>query len=578
MPSSQNGHVYVWFANGSHMTKTISRSPSKVHAVFVSSNGDIYASSESSSSFFIDKFILNNNNSTLFAATTSICSGLFIDINDVLYCSMKSGHRVIKKTLDISSDVWTTVAGGLNIAGSNSTMLNGPRGIFVDVNLDLYVADCGNNRIQLFHLGVSSGITVAGSTSPNTTIPLSCPSAVILDADKYLFIVDTNNHRIVGSGPNGFRCLVGCSGSSGSPSEKLNIPSNIAFDSLGNIYVADRSNDRIQKFLISTNSCSEYKTTLARVITKNERKYVPFLVLSYNEPQFCPDAMWHPNASTFVSNDTVGLLPYGIFINGINTLYTVSRSKNQIFTWFQGANSSTPTRTISSDLNNSLSIFVTLLGDIYVDNGFSKNVVIKWTSDFMNSNTVMKVNGSCYGLFVDINDTIYCSLADHHQVLKLLTNNSINETKIAAGNGSSGSSLDLLNSPRGIFVTTNFELYIADCNNNRIQLFSVGQLNGTTVSENTTLNCPTGVLLDKDKYLFIVDSENHRILRSHVNGFHCIVGCLQKNGSSVDQLNNPQSMSFDSYGNIYVTDRNNNRIQKFKLIANFCSKFMNQNC
>ena len=46
-------------------------------------------------------------------------------------------------------------------------------GIFVDINLDLYVADYYNHRIQLFRLGELNGITVAGNTSLNTTITLS---------------------------------------------------------------------------------------------------------------------------------------------------------------------------------------------------------------------------------------------------------------------------------------------------------------------------------------------------------------------------------------------------------------------
>ncbi len=42
------------------------------------------------------------------------------------------------------------IVGGIGSAGSTSNTLNNPRGIFVDTTLNLYVADCGNNRIPKF--------------------------------------------------------------------------------------------------------------------------------------------------------------------------------------------------------------------------------------------------------------------------------------------------------------------------------------------------------------------------------------------------------------------------------------------
>ncbi|CAF4143130.1 unnamed protein product, partial [Adineta steineri] len=116
------------------------------------------------------------------------------------------------------------VAAGTGTGGSDSDQLRSPHGIFVDVNLDLYVADCGNDRIQLFQSGESNGITVAGSTSLNPTIILDCPNGIVLDAEKYLFIVDQKNHRVVGSSWNGFRCLVGCYGKG---SQSTNISSTL---------------------------------------------------------------------------------------------------------------------------------------------------------------------------------------------------------------------------------------------------------------------------------------------------------------------------------------------------------------
>ena len=139
-------------------------------------------------------------------------------------------------------------------------MLHNPRGIFVDINFDLYVADCSNNRVQLFQLGQSNALTVAGSTAPGT-ITLSCPIAIVLDADKYLFIVDAGYNRVVGSGPNGFRCVVGCSGG-GAAANQLNNPWSLSFDSYGNLYVADQGNSRIQKFIVLNKTLGKFNLFL----------------------------------------------------------------------------------------------------------------------------------------------------------------------------------------------------------------------------------------------------------------------------------------------------------------------------
>ncbi|CAF4207317.1 unnamed protein product, partial [Adineta steineri] len=160
---------------------------------------------------------------------------------------MYNHHQVVKRSLNDAVMTSNRVAAGIGIEGSASNQLAEPAGIFVDVNLDLYVADYANNRVQLFQPGESNGTTVAGSGSLNPTITLSNPSGIILDAEKYIFIVDRDNDRIVGSSLNGFRCLVGCYGT-GSQSNHLDGPFSFSFDHSGNMFVTDTVNHRIQKF------------------------------------------------------------------------------------------------------------------------------------------------------------------------------------------------------------------------------------------------------------------------------------------------------------------------------------------
>ncbi len=171
---------------------------------------------------------------------------------------MRAYDQVVKRSLNDPDITSIIVAAGTGYPGSAFNGLNLPLGIFVDLNFDLYVADCGNHRVQLFQSGESNGITVVGYGLPNSTIDINCPAEIVLDAEKNLFIVDENNHRIVGSSLNGFRCLVGCYGES-SQSNRLSSPNSFSFDRSGNMFVVDWENHRIQKFEYSKKSCGKSK-------------------------------------------------------------------------------------------------------------------------------------------------------------------------------------------------------------------------------------------------------------------------------------------------------------------------------
>ena len=184
------------------------------------------------------------------------CYTIFVDISNTLYCSMTFNHRVAKKWLFDNGTTLTIVAGSGG-TGMGADMLSYPAGLYVNSNFSLYVADCGNNRIQMFPLGQMNAVTIAGNGASGT-ITLYCPNGIAFDANGYLFITDTFNDRIIGSGPYGYRCLFGCTGSSGSGPRQLNDPRQFSFDSYGNLYVADQLNHRIQKFVVASNSCSMY--------------------------------------------------------------------------------------------------------------------------------------------------------------------------------------------------------------------------------------------------------------------------------------------------------------------------------
>ena len=190
------------------------------------------------------------------------CYGVFVDMLNNLYCAMVFKNQVLSTSLERRMNFWKTVA-GTGVAGSTANMLYYPSGLYVDQNLDLYVADCGNDRVQRFRSGQLNGTTVVGVTAPGT-FSLDCPTGVSLDADGYMFIVDCYNHRVIRSGPNGFVCLLGCTGV-GVTTTQFYYPVTLSFDTNGNIFIADQYNNRIQRFSLLSNGCgSKYHFTASK--------------------------------------------------------------------------------------------------------------------------------------------------------------------------------------------------------------------------------------------------------------------------------------------------------------------------
>jgi len=63
---------------------------------------------------------------------------------------------------------------------------------------NMYVADQYNQRIQFFYSGQSDGVTIAGITSVASTNSntLNSPTSLTLDNQLNLYVADTYNHRI----------------------------------------------------------------------------------------------------------------------------------------------------------------------------------------------------------------------------------------------------------------------------------------------------------------------------------------------------------------------------------------------
>ena len=292
------------------------------------------------------------------------------------------------------------------------------------------------------------------------------------------------------------------------------------------------------------------------------------LGLSYNQPIFCPNATWDPVGITLVSSSSIGSGYPSAFVDLNDTIYLALTSVQQAQVLYAG--SSTANRTLSTGSNAPYAIFAAINGDLFVDGSTS---VDRWTQNFTTSITAMVGNDSCWALFIDIRDQLYCAQSGQARVIRHSLWGTISQTETVAGNGTVGSDANMLNAPRGIFVDLNLTMYITDCFNDRVQMFRVGEKNGTTIagqgaSGTIYLDRPVGIVMDGSGYLFIGDAFHNRIVASGPDGFRCVVGC----GAGSSPLNHPRTVHFDRVGNLAVMDLGNSRLQKFFLVNNSCGE------
>ena len=297
--------------------------------------------------------------------------------------------------------------------------------------------------------------------------------------------------------------------------------------------------------------------------------YFGVIETSYNQPKLSPYTCWNSDPTTFANKVQLTSVRNGFFVDRNNTVYVTDFNNRRVHVWCQSTNN--VTKTTFDTLFKPESLYVSSNRDIYV--GSSDGLISKWVLNTMESVIVTKLSGGCSGLFIDINNYLYCSLTLRHRVMKQSLDASVNISINVAGTGINGKSSNALDSPRGIFVDINYDIYVADCNNHRIQVFKFGQSNGTTVAGIggafiISLSNPTDVFLDANNYLYIIDYNGNRIIKLSSNGFNCVVGCSGVFGTAPYQLSGPVAAAFDNLGNIFVLDYYKNKIQKFSRCTN----------
>ncbi len=168
--------------------------------------------------------------------------GIAINANDDIYIADTGNNRIQKYTsnaLGISySDCWGE-------EGTGNGQFKDPHAIAINKSSgDFYVADTDNHRFQVFE---SDGTFKSSTGNYGGENSQFCyPRGIAVDNEGNIYVADSTNHRIqvFDSNSNFIRKW----GAEGSEDGNFKFPRGLAVDASGNIYVADANNFRIQKF------------------------------------------------------------------------------------------------------------------------------------------------------------------------------------------------------------------------------------------------------------------------------------------------------------------------------------------
>jgi sugar lactone lactonase YvrE len=539
--------------------------------------------------------------------------GLALDTQGALYVADTGNHTIRKITL--AGNVVTLAgkpgtSGSADGSGTAATFLD-PTGIVVDRTGLIYVGDDGN---QLVRKVTDSGVvtTLAGHTGgglgnqngSGSTASFSGPLGLTVDSLGNIYVADSGDHSVRLITPAGVvSTLAGSAGTvvagstdSFGTSARFNGPSGIAIDLSGYIYVADTLNNLIRRIDPST-----LVTTLAGSTG----------VISDGADGTGTNARF--NAPRGIATDIDG----NVYVADTGNHTVRKISPDGVVTTVAGAAGVSGSADGTGSLarfNSPQAVAVDSSGSIYVaDTG--NHTIRKITS----SGTVTTFAGSAtasgssdgsatsarfsspVGLAVDNAGNVY--VADGGGVSTSTFNNTIRKITPAgvvstlAGQAGTHGFTDgtgpsaRFSLPNGLAVDATGNLYVADGSQSAVagqptnqsstlrKITSDGVVTtfagfpGVTGSSDGTgvaarFNNPQGVTIDYAGNLYVADTDSRTVRRVATDGTVTTVGGLAgatgaaDGGGSTARFSQPYGIAIDGSRNIYVVDTASNTIRK----------------
>ncbi|MCM3038592.1 S-layer homology domain-containing protein [Paenibacillus motobuensis] len=321
-------------------------------------------------------------------------------------------------------------------------------------------------------------------------------------------------------------------------SAELNYPGGVAVDSSGNLYIADSSNHRVRKV-----DASGKISTIAGTGTGG----------------YSGDG--GPATSAQLNH------PYRLTLDSAGNLYISDYSNDCI-------------RKV--DVSGRISTVAGGKGSGYSgDGGSATSAKLSYPE----------------GVAVDSSGNLYIADKGNHRIRKVDTSGTISTVAGTGDRGYSGDGGDAtsaqLNSPFGVAVDHNGNLYISDTFNHRIRkVDAAGKISTIAGTDgpgywgdgvpaiSALFNQPIGIAVDSSGNVYISDRSNDRIRKVDTSGKISTIAGTGQRGYSGDggpatsaNLDGPYGIAVDSRGNVYIADVFSSRIRKLSLSAQSVAAF-----
>ncbi len=522
-------------------------------------------------------------------------SDLVCDGKGNLYISDRSNNRIRKVD---SRGMISTVAGmglpefGGDFGPATDAFLKYPFGIDLDQKGNLYIADRSNNRIRKVD---SQGIitTVAGDGThffggdygPATRASLAYPTDVVADDRGNLYIADRNNNRIRKVDSLGIMTTVmgigkyEYNGDNEIASETtLHLPFALAHHPDGNLIIVDRNHFRVRSMDFKTHA-------IATVAGNGESWFRGDGGPGTGATLEFPSGIGIDSKGNIIFSDKMNNRLR--FIDHKDFIYTLAGSGHQGNEGDDGSVSEAslylPDALVVDQKDNIYFIspqgpskFVRKIDAQGRITRFAGNGVLGDTGD--GGPAVLASFGVIKDLAVDSQGNVYLADLTNQKVRKVDAQGVVSTLASDAWLTIADEEIH----PNGIAVNKSGEIFISDSGSSKIRKIDRDEKVTTFAGSGefkdsgdggpaiqAGIRSPGGLTFSPDGELYIAEETSHRIRKINKEGNIIPVAGTGSAGYGGDggpatqaQLKSPYRMVFDKEGNLYFSDRDNNRIRK----------------
>ncbi|CAF1525807.1 unnamed protein product [Adineta steineri] len=166
-----------------------------------------------------------------------------------------------------------------------------------------------------------------------------------------------------------------------------------------------------------------------------------------------------------------------------------------------------------------------------------------------------------YGIFIDKKKNIFIVDTSNHRIVEWKHN--ATEGHIIAGGNKQGNRVEQLDRPTDVIVDQqNHSIIIADCGNRRV----IQWLNQNQQILIENIDC-WGLVMDKHGFLYVSDWRKNEVRRWKIGEYDnegIVVAGGNGHGDQLNQLNFPTFIFVDEEQSVYVSDRSNHRVMKWR--------------